>query len=142
MKVYKSKFGYEIMGFLILFFLVTIGFKLYKNESLNTILIVGGINLLILGFFLYLNFSTEYRITDNGLLNIKCGFAYNKSFDINKIKSIGKSNNWISSPAPSLDRIELIYDKFDQIIISPKDKTGFSMELTKINPNILNKLIS
>ena len=140
MKIYKSKFGFEIMGFLTLLFLVTIGYMLYKNESLNTLLIVGGFNLLVFGFFLYLNFSTEYRITDNGILKIKCGFAYNKSFDINKIKSISKSNNLISSPAPSLDRIELTYGQFYQIVISPKDKTGFAMELTKMNPKIVNKL--
>jgi|SRR5690606_28264076 hypothetical protein len=140
MKIYKSKFGYGVMGFLTLFFLSILGYMIYKNEPLEAILSVAGIHLLVYGFCLYLNFSTEYAITDNGILKVKCGFIYNKSFDINKIKSITKSNNLISSPAPSLDRIELAYGKFDLIIISPKDKTEFANDLTKINPKIENNL--
>jgi len=140
MKIYKSKFGYRVMGFLTLLFLSILVYMIYRNEPLEAILSVGGIHLLIYGFFLYLNFSTEYTITDNGTLKVKCGFVYNKSFDINKIKSIVKSNNLISSPAPSLDRIELTYGKFDLIIISPKNKTEFANDLTKINPKIENKL--
>lgn len=140
MKVFKSKFGYEIMGFLTVLFLSIIGYLMYRNEPIEAILSVGGIHLLVYGFFLYLNFSTEYTITDNGNLKVRCGFVYNKSFDINNIRSISKTNNPISSPAPSLDRLELTYGKFDLIIISPKDKTGFAKELRKINPKIENKL--
>ena len=128
------------MGFLTLLFLSILGYMIYKNEPLEAILSVAGIHLLVYGFCLYLNFSTEYAITDNGILKVKCGFAYNKSFDINKIKSISKSNNLISSPAPSLDRIELTYGKFDLIIISPKNKMEFANDLKKINPKIENKL--
>ncbi len=140
MKIYKSKFGYGIMGFLTLLFLSILGYMIYQNEPIEAILSVTGIHLLVYGFCLYLNFSTEYTIMDNGILKVKCGFVYNKSFDINKIKSIVKSNNLISSPAPSLDRIELTYGKFDLIIISPKNKTEFANDLTKINPKIENKL--
>ena len=140
MKTYKSKFGYGTIGFLTLLFLSILGYMIFQNESLEAILSVGGICLLTYGFFLYLNFSTEYTITDKGILNIKCGIFYDKRFDINKIKSITKSNNLISSPAPSLDRIELIYGKYDLIIISPKDKIGFAKELIRINPKIENKL--
>ena len=128
------------MGFLTVFFLSIIGYMIYKNEPVEAILSVAGIHLLVYGFCLYLNFSTEYTIMDNGILKVRCGFVYNKSFDINKIKSIVKSNNLVSSPAPSIDRIELAYGKFDLIIISPKYKRKFANDLTKINPKIDNKL--
>lgn len=140
MKTYKSKFGYGIIGFMTLLFLSILGYMIFQNESLAAILSVGGICLSAYVFFLYLNFSTEYTITDKGILNVKCGIFYNKRFDINKIKSITKSNNFISSPAPSSDRIELAYGKYDLIIISPKDKVGFANELIRINPKIENKL--
>ncbi|WP_299781269.1 PH domain-containing protein [uncultured Formosa sp.] len=140
MKTYKSKFGYEIIVFLTLLFGSIIGFMLYKNEPLKAIVSVGGIFSLVYGLCLYLNFSTEYTISNNHILKVKCGFFYNKSFDINKIKSIAKSNNLISSPAPSLDRIKLTYRNFDLIVISPKDKIRFARELTKLNPEIENKL--
>lgn len=140
MKTYKSNFGYGVIGFLTLLFLSILGYMFYQNVPVKAILLVAGIQVLVYGFCLYLNFSTKYTIMDNGTLKVKCGFIYNKSFDINKIKSIVKSNNLISSPAPSLDRIELAYGKFDLIIISPKDKMEFVNDLTKINSKIENKL--
>lgn len=140
MKTYKSKFGYEIIIFLTLVFGSSIGLMIYMKEPLEDFLSAGGIFILVYGFFLYLNFSTEYTITNDALLKIKCGFLYNKRFDINKIRSIAQSNNLISSPAPSLDRLEFIYGKYDLIIISPKDKVGFVKELIKMNPSIENKL--
>jgi len=140
MKTYKLKFGFEIMIFLTLLFGGIIVFMTYQREPFEAILSVGGIFLLVYGLFLYLTFSTEYTITETGILKVKCGFLYNKRFDINKIKSIAKTGNLISSPAPSLDRIQLTYGKFDVIVISPKDKNGFARELTKVNPKIENKL--
>ncbi len=56
--------------------------------------------------------------------------------NIEKIKSITKTNNPISAPAASFDRIEINYGEFNSVIISPKDKIGFIKELIKINPNI------
>ncbi len=140
MTTYKSKFGYEIIVFLSLLSGPIMGFMIYQNNPLEAIVSVGGGFLLVYGLFLYLNFSTVYTITDSGTLKVKCGFLYNKRFDINKIRSIAKTGNLISSPAPSLDRIELTYGKFDLIIISPKDKMGFARELTRINPKIENGL--
>lgn len=139
MTTYKSKFGYEIFFFLILFFGLIIGFMIYQREPLEAVISVGGIFLLIYLLFFYLNFSTEYIIANDGVLKIKCGFLYNKWFDIKKIKSIAKTKNLISSPEPSLDRIELTYGEFDVVVISPKDKIGFARELTKINPKIKTK---
>lgn len=140
MTTYKSKFGYEIIVFLTVIFGAIIGFMIYQSEPIKAIISVCGIFALVYGFFLYLNFSTKYTITKDGLLKVKCGLIYNKLFDINKIKSIKKSNNWISSPAPSLDRIELTYGQFGLIVISPKDKFEFANELTKKNQKIENKL--
>jgi len=140
MKTYKSKFGFEIMIFLTLLFGGIIVFMTYQREPFEAILSVGGIFLLVYGLFLYLNFSTEYTITETGILKVKCGFLYHKRFDINKIKSVARTGNLISSPAPSLDRIELTYGKFEVIVISPKDENGFARELTKVNPKIVNKL--
>jgi len=140
MTTYKSKFGYEIIAFLTLLFGLIIGLMTYQNEPLKSIISLGTFFLLIYGLVLYLNFSTEYTITYDGFLKVKCGFMYNKQFDINKIKTITKTSNLISSPAPSLDRIALTYGEFDLIVISPKDKTGFARELTKMNPKIENKV--
>ncbi|QDO95462.1 hypothetical protein FNB79_16290 [Formosa sediminum] len=140
MKTYKSKFGYKLMLFLTLLFGSMLVFMIYKNEPLEAILSVGGIFLAIYLFVLYINFSTIYTITDAGVLIVKSGFVYNQRFDIQKIKSVRKTTNIMSSPAPSLDRLELTYGKFDIIVISPKNKIDFARELKKINPRIKNDL--
>ncbi|WP_428663382.1 PH domain-containing protein [Runella sp.] len=43
-------------------------------------------------------------------IQIKSGLFFSKSLEINSIKKIVETRNPISSPALSLDRIELIYN--------------------------------
>ncbi|EPR72995.1 hypothetical protein ADIWIN_2083 [Winogradskyella psychrotolerans RS-3] len=83
--------------------------------------------------------KTEYTI-DEKKLNIKCGFFKYKPIAIKDIKEISKSSSVMSSPAASFDRIEIKYGKFEEIIISPRNKVEFAQYLTKLNPDIKNNL--
>ena len=65
-----------------------------------------------------------------------CSFWVNRSITISSIKKIQETNNPLSAPAISLDRLEILYNQFDSIIISPKDKTSFVSHLIKLNPKI------
>ncbi|MDV4101928.1 hypothetical protein CMT19_12830 [Elizabethkingia anophelis] len=77
----------------------------------------------------------SYRIINNELI-IRNSIFGSSRIPISDIKSIKKTKNPISSPAPSIfGRIEIIY-KNGSIIISPKDFDLFKNELLKINPNI------
>jgi len=95
--------------------------------------------MLLFGFITHMFFKTEYTIEENKL-KIKCGFFAYKPIDINDMKEISKSTNMISSPAASFDRIEIKYGKFEELIISPKDKFEFAKYLTNLNPKIKNNL--
>ena len=55
-------------------------------------------------------------------------------------KKIEKTNSILSSPALSLDRIAIKFNKFDEVYISPKEKQAFVDDLIKINPAIEIKL--
>lgn len=70
------------------------------------------------------------------MVQIKSGLFFSKSLEIKSIKRIVETRNPITSPALSLDRIELIYNRFGSVLISPKDKKGFIQELIKVNPGI------
>ena len=140
MKVFKSKFGYEIMFFITVIFVPILGLIIYLGEPMSEILFVLAVFLAVYTFFLYLNWTTTYTITDGGVLKVKCGGLFNQLIDIQKIKSVSKTRNLISSPAPSLDRIQLTYSKYDILIISPEDKNDFAKELLKVNPKIENRL--
>jgi len=70
------------------------------------------------------------------LLRIKSGIFVNKLVPIDTIHKITETDSLESSPANSLDRLELRYNKFERIIISPKDKINFIKKLTELNTEI------
>ena len=140
MKVYKSKIGYEIIIFIAAHPLFLTGYHVFNNEDIKEVLTLNGVFLLVLFFFLYLSYKTKYTIVEN-TLKVQCGFIYKKEFDINAMKSIAKSRDITSAPAPSLDRIKIRYNKFDTLLLSPKDKIGFAKELVSVNSSIENKIV-
>ena len=55
----------------------------------------------------------------------------NTNIDIKSIRKIIETYNPLSSPAASIDRLEIFYNKFDSILISPKDKKEIGPGQTK-----------
>lgn len=97
--------------------------------------IVFSILVLVVIFIAHMFATTFYVVNDEKVI-IKSGFFFNLSIKIKDIKRISKSNNIISSPALSFNRLEILYNKFDTILISPKDKEGFIKALKIINQEI------
>lgn len=95
--------------------------------------------LFVVAFIVYMFSRTFYMIEDNKLF-IKCGLFFNISIEIQKIKRVSESYNIISSPALSFDRLEILYNKYDTVLISPKDKMRFIKAITKTNPQIEIKI--
>ncbi|BDU25353.1 hypothetical protein FLGSB24_20970 [Flavobacterium sp. GSB-24] len=69
-------------------------------------------------------------------LKIKCGYFFNFLIEVKKIKTISETFNIISSPALSFNRLEILYNKYDTLLISPKDKNRFLEAIKRINPEI------
>jgi len=80
--------------------------------------------------------NTNYTIKADGSLKVRCGFFVNLLIDINTIRKIEATKSVLSSPALSLDRLEVFYNKFDSVIISPQNKEEFITQLQNINPAI------
>jgi len=138
-KIYPSKVSYGLLTFIFLVFYGPLIPYSLLGESIGKI--IGGIVILslVFAFILHMFFRTQYAI-DNRKLTIKCGVFSYKPIDIEEIKVIFTTKSIISSPAPSFDRIQIKYGKYKEIILSPKDKFNFADDLTKINPNIKNKI--
>lgn len=130
-KIYKSKIGLELVIPLILAFGTVLTLTISQEPSWMGIVILLPVILFVVHMFI----TTEYTI-DGDKLTIKCGFLYNKTIDINTIKKIKETNNPLSSPATSLDRLEINYGKFDSVIISPKQKSEFINDIKGLNPNV------
>jgi hypothetical protein len=101
--------------------------------------ITSSILLATIAFVVHLFLNTYYVIEDEEL-RIKAGFLYTIKINIHDIKRIEKSNSLLSSAAFSTDRMEIFYGKFDSVLISPKDRSGFVEDLLKVNTGIVVKL--
>ena len=138
-KKYPSKVSYGLLIFIFLVFYGPLIPDLVNSDLSGKMIELIGFLSLIFAFVLHLFFGTHYTI-ENNKLKIKCGIFSYKPIEVDKIKEVSKTKSIISAPAPSFDRIEIKYGKFDEIIISPKDKLNFTNDLVIINPNIKNNI--
>ena len=83
----------------------------------------------------HLLMTTHYTI-DGGRLVIRCGFFYREAIDISSITGITETRNPLSSPALSLNRLNIHYGERGQVMISPKDRTAFIAVLRASNPSL------
>lgn len=129
MKVYKSKVDW--------FFFLPLAYPIFLcvRGFITGSYLMSAITLIILVLIGLMIQKTEYTISENAL-NVKSGFLVNKRIDVKSIRKIENTKSIISAPALSRDRILLIYNKFDDIQISPKEKEEFIKHLLSINPNI------
>ncbi len=79
--------------------------------------------------------NTYYTIAGTGLI-VRRGLFINITIDISTIKSIAETNSILSAPATSLDRLEISYNKYDSVIISPKNKAEFIADILAINNDV------
>jgi len=129
MKVFKSKIDWWFG--LILVYPIFMSIKnILEGEWIGLIGLA-----VVVGLILVFSKTTRYIIKENQLI-IKSTWIVNEKIDISKITKIEKSNSVLSSPALSLDRIRIRYNKFDEVLISPKGKKEFIDELLKFNPTI------
>lgn len=84
-------------------------------------------------------FATTYYIIDGNELKVRSGFIINITIDINKITKIVPTRSILSSPAVSLDRLEIFYNRYDSVLVSPKDKEGFIAGLKAVNAGIISQ---
>ncbi|MFH6992368.1 PH domain-containing protein [Flavobacterium sp. FlaQc-48] len=134
MEKFKSKVDYWFIVLLVLLFGLILARLAYDQNWIGF-----GFIFFVVAFISYMFSTTFYTIEDQKVF-IKCGMLFNLSIEIKNIKRISESYNIISSPALSFDRLEILYNKFDTILISPKDKERFIEAIEKINPQVEIKL--
>ncbi len=133
MKIYKSKVDWWL-GLVLVYPIFRSIQSSLEGEWIGCVGIV-----LCLLFIVFISKSTRYIISENHLI-VKCMFIVNDKIEISKIRKIEKTNSILSSPALSLDRIAVFYNKYDEVYISPKDKQAFVEELLIVNPDIEIKI--
>jgi hypothetical protein len=125
MKIYKSKVDW----WLIILIGCVFGYPIIDGILTNEYFL-SAIFAFVLVLFFLLAKTIKYRIEVGNLM------IWNTKIEIKSIRKIYRTNNPLSSPALSLDRLAIVYNKFDEILISPKERNEFIDELLKINPSI------
>lgn len=91
------------------------------------------IPLLVVMFILWIWIGTGYKIVQNSL-TIRSG-PFRWDIPVQDIHTIQPSRKLISSPALSLERLEIKYGT-ESILISPVQENDLIQELLRINPAI------
>ncbi|WP_338378911.1 PH domain-containing protein [uncultured Flavobacterium sp.] len=125
MKIYKSKVDWWLTAIIIVVFAYPfIEGVVTRQYTLSIVMLA------VLALIAFLFSKIKYEI--NGEI-LKVWWI---KIEINSIRKIYATNNPLSSPALSLDRIAIVYNTYDEVLISPKDKKEFIEELLRINPCI------
>ena len=130
-QTFRSKIGPEIvipMGLILGGVLV---FMLILGAWVGVLIIA-----VVLAFVVHL-FATTYYTIDGAELKVRSGFLINITIDINTITKIVPTRSILSAPAVSLDRLEVFYNKYDSVVVSPGDNAGFIEALKGVNEGIV-----
>lgn len=92
--------------------------------------------MVIISAFILHMFATTYYVIESECLKLYCGFLYRKTLPINSISRIVESTSLINGPATSFRRLEIFYNRFDSVLVSPANKEAFLKELISLNPAI------
>lgn len=128
---FRSKIGYELAIPIFVVLGVVAALMLKSKGAVPELAIPIGLICIIA----YLFYDTTYKIDDESL-EIRFGFLYKINVPIKEIKEIRETNNPLSSPAASLDRLDICYGRSGSVLISPKDKQKFVQALLDIHPEI------
>lgn len=129
MKIYRSKVDW----WFVILILSVFGFPIVQGIQTKEYML-SVVFIMLLSLFYILAITLKYKI-EGEYLSI-----WRTKIDIKTIRKVYATRNPLSSPALSINRIAIVYNKFDEVLISPKDRADFIEELLKVNPNIEVKL--
>ncbi len=136
-KVYKSKkdqWLVWITWFSNIVIIVSVIY-LFFIEGITTYSLVYGISMILIVLFLYFLLNLTYYVITDSELQVR-SFFFKWNIRIDAIKKIFETNNMLSSPALSLDRLMIIYEDGKKIMISPINKNEFLNDLASQNPDL------
>jgi len=124
--VFPSKIDRWVVVLMVVPFVISavvVSSALRANPPLPALFLMVGIEVLVLALIAGTLRSTRYEVTDREVIVRSPPFRWR--IEIESIESIRPSRSPISSPALSLDRLEIRYSGDRRMLISPRDREGF-----------------
>ncbi|MDO5104392.1 PH domain-containing protein [Capnocytophaga sp.] len=136
MTEYKPKIDRWSMAIGLLFTLFSVGIVVWSIPTVAVILTSLIAVIIVLILMLIGAFSVKYQIDGDKFIG-RIGCFYKKEIDIHSIRKIEKTKSILNTPlVTSFDRIEIFYNRYDSVMLSPLDKEVFIADLKRINPRI------
>ena len=129
--IYPSKQSPLLISIITIFLIVGPLFLCLRSGEWHPFFVSLPIFLLILALIC----SIKYEVTDAQLI-VRQAWFFKDVIDISRIKSIEFTHTILSAPAASFDRLRICYNKYDEVVISPKRQKEFIEQLKTINPQI------
>ena len=117
-KVYRSKVDHWLAAVLIAAPLLPVGLAVYLHQPFLL-----GITVFVLAIYGVAALPVSYEAGSDQLV-IRCGLA-RTNISYSEIHSMRPTRSALSSPALSLDRIEIRYAQAGGVLISPVDRRAF-----------------
>lgn len=92
------------------------------------------ISALIIVLLVWIWFGTGYKV-EEGYVKVKSG-PFKSKVKIEEIRKISKTKSPFTAPSLSVDRLEILFGKYDVVHISPKNESKFIRTLLAENPTI------
>ena len=106
--------------------------RIWAGRTIDTLDIIG--LFLATAFIVWVFGSTYYVITADSLI-VRAG-PIRRTVPLRSVQRLRATHNPLSSPALSLDRIEVTYGS-KRVLISPEDKRGFVSAVMKRSPAVV-----
>lgn len=129
-KTYPSKIDNTIITFILLVLGVVTAIFLKERIWFAALFLS-----IFFALIIYSLSTIQYQIQDNFLIIRTFHYQIYK-LDIFNLLSITETNNPLSAPAASFDRLDLRFKISGSILVSPKNKEAFIQDLLTINPEI------
>lgn len=128
---YKSKVDVSIFIILIatIAICVAVAFPLLITGGITNLLT--GLSILAIGAGMPASIlmATWYDVDDTHLI-IRSGF-FKWQIPLATIRTITPSRSIISGPAVSFDRLQINYNRWNSVLVSPKDRAAFIQQIEK-----------
>lgn len=136
-EIFYSKIDSFILVVIGMAWVLTAGvlYLVYRQvtSKLLVLLITLPTTLLLFPLPIWILLTTQYTI-EGSMLNVRSG-PVDVDIDISTIESVTPTRNARSSPALSLDRLEIVYGDGERVLVSPEEASLFRQRIDEIKGN-------
>ena len=110
-------------------------FGIFNSSPDAAVTAIGAITFVLLDIFMIDSCIRNYVDLKENSLEVRVS-VFSETVSYSAISFIKETNSVWASLSTSLDRLQIRYGSYDDVLIAVKDKEGFLSEMQRLNPGI------